>query len=38
MTIEELKLALDLIPNKGAINKTRRLAIIRMINQLLANE
>lgn len=35
MTIEELKEALDHIPNKGAINKARRKTIIIMINQLL---
>ena len=38
MTLEELKLALDRIPEKGAINKARRRAIIVQINQLLAAE
>ena len=36
MTIEELKLALDRIPDKGAINKARRRAIIAMIYKLMA--
>ena len=35
MTIEELRLALERIPNKGAINKARRLAIIIQINRIL---
>lgn len=34
MTIDELKLALDRIPDKGAINQARRRAIIIMINKL----
>ena len=34
MTLEELKNALDRIPDKGAINKARRRAIIILINQL----
>ena len=34
MTLEELKTALDRIPDKGAINKARRRAIIILINQL----
>ena len=36
MTIEELRLALERIPNRGAINKARRLAIIIQINRLIA--
>lgn len=35
MNIEELKEALDRIPNKGAINKARRLQIQRMIFELI---
>lgn len=35
MTIEELKAALDRIPNKGAINKARRLQIQKMIFELM---
>ena len=35
MKIEELKEALDRIPNKGAINKARRLQIQRMIFELI---
>ena len=35
MTIEELKAALDRIPNKGAINKARRLQIQKMILELM---
>lgn len=35
MTIEELKTALDAIPNKGLINKARRLAIQKQIFELL---
>ena len=34
MTIEELKAALDRIPNKGAINKARRLQIQKLIMEL----
>lgn len=37
MTLEELKEALDRIPDKGAINKARRRAIIILINQLMSN-
>ena len=36
MTIEELNEALDRIPNVGAINKARRRAIIRLINEIMA--
>ena len=35
MTIEELKAALDAIPNKGAINKARRIAIQKRIFELM---
>lgn len=35
MTIEELKAALDQIPNKGAINKARRLLIQKQIFELM---
>lgn len=35
MTIEELKAALDRIPNRGAINKARRLAIQKQIFELM---
>ena len=35
MTIEELKAALDNIPNTGAINKARRLIIQKKIFELL---
>ena len=35
MTLEQLKLALDKIPNKGAINKARRLQIQKMIFELM---
>lgn len=38
MTIDELKQALALIPDKGAINKARRRAIIILINKLSAGE
>ena len=38
MTLEELREALALIPNKGAINKARRRQIIILINQLTAGE
>lgn len=38
MTLEELKDALDRIPERGAINKARRRAIIVQINKLLAGE
>ena len=37
MTIEELEAALDRIPNKGAINKARRRAIIMEINRIMAS-
>ena len=36
MTIEELKEALEKIPNKGAVNKARRRCIIILINRILA--
>ena len=36
MTIEELQQALALIPNKGAINKARRLQIQRQIFALIS--
>lgn len=36
MTVDELKQALDLIPDRGAINKARRRAIIILINQISA--
>ena len=36
MTIDELVQALERIPDKGAINKARRRAIIIFINQLMA--
>ena len=35
MTIDELKEALDRIPNKGAINKARRLQIQKRIFELM---
>ena len=35
MTLEELKQALDRIPNKGAINKAQRLQIQKQIFRLL---
>ena len=35
MTIEELKAALDRIPNKGAINWARRLQIQKQIFELM---
>ena len=38
MTIEELKAALDRIPNKGAINKARRLQIQKQIFALMNAE
>ena len=38
MTIDELREALERIPNRGAINKARRLAIIMQINELMAGE
>ena len=34
MTLEELLEALNKIPDKGAINKARRRAIIVLINQI----
>ncbi len=36
MTLDELKEALERIPNKGAINKARRRCIIIQINRLLS--
>lgn len=36
MTLEELKAALERIPDRGAINKARRRCIIIQINKLLA--
>jgi hypothetical protein len=36
MTLDELRMALDRIPDNGAINKARRRAIIIEINKLLA--
>ena len=36
MTIAQLKRKLEEIPTTGAINKARRMAIIRMINNLAA--
>lgn len=38
MTIDELRQALERIPDEGAINKARRRAIIILINKLLAGE
>lgn len=38
MTIDELRDALERIPNRGAINKARRRAIIMQINELMAGE
>lgn len=38
MTIDELREALERIPNRGAINKARRRAIIMQINELMAGE
>lgn len=38
MTLDELKAALDSIPNKGAINKARRLQIQKMIFELMRKE
>lgn len=35
MTLEELTQALERIPDKGAINKARRRALIVLINNLL---
>ena len=37
MTIDELRDALERIPDKGAINKARRRSIIVEINKLLAS-
>jgi hypothetical protein len=34
MTIEKLTQLLNKIPNEGAVNKARRMAIIRMILEL----
>lgn len=36
MNLDELKAALDRIPDHGAINKARRRAIIVLINQIIA--
>lgn len=36
MTLDELKAALDLIPNKGEFNKERRREIIKQINRKMA--
>lgn len=38
MTIDELRDALERIPNRGSINKARRRAIIMQINELMAGE
>ena len=38
MTIEELKAALDKIPNRGAINKARRSAILAQIYALMEQQ
>ena len=38
MNLDELKLALDRIPNTGAINKAKRRAIIILINRITAGE
>lgn len=38
MTIDELKLALDRIPETGAINKARRRAIIILINKITSGD
>ena len=38
MNLDELKQALDRIPDRGAINKARRRALIILINQLSAGE
>jgi hypothetical protein len=38
MTLDELRAALERIPNKGAINKARRKAIIIQINKILQGE
>ena len=36
--VDELKEALDRIPNKGAINKARRAQIMRMIFELIGGQ
>ena len=38
MTLEELKAALDRIPNNGAINKARRRALLVLINEIILGE
>ena len=38
MTIEELKAALDAIPNEGEINKARRAEIQKLLRELMKNE
>ena len=38
MTIEELQLKLDSIPDVGVMNKARRRAIIIQINQLMEKQ
>ena len=38
MNLDELKLALDRIPNKGAINKAKRREIIILINKITAGD
>lgn len=38
MNLDELKLALDRIPADTPINKARRLAIIILINRILAGD
>lgn len=38
MTLDELLQALERIPDKGAINKARRRAIIILINRIIAGE
>ena len=38
MTLEELKNALDKIPEKGAINKARRFAIMKLIDELMKGQ
>ena len=38
MNLDELKLALDRIPDTGAINKAKRREIIILINKITAGE
>ena len=38
MTLDELQIALERIPNVGAINKARRKAIVILINRIIAGE